>query len=158
MNKRQCVVKAGIKLWQCASCGQYLPTESYYPKKDNAISGITSKCRECHTKESIKTRNPDNARRINREYMRRARQNNPEKVNERERLAARNRIKTEKNRARDILNYAVVSGKIIKPSNCSQCGNLRKVTAHHDDYSKPLKVRWLCYECHGKQTVIDNGH
>jgi len=50
-----------------------------------------------------------------------------------------------------LLNAAVKSGKVIKPTICSKCGKLRKVTAHHDDYSKPLQVKWLCYECHGNK-------
>ena len=80
--------------------------------------------------------------------MRRVRQTNPDKVRKRERLAARKRMRTERIRVREVFNRAVVSGKIVKPTNCSQCGKLRKVTAHHDDYSRPFEVRWLCYECH----------
>jgi ribosomal protein S27AE len=32
---------------------------------------------------------------------------------------------------------------------CEVCGR-EKVDAHHDDYSQPLKVRWLCRRCHGQ--------
>jgi hypothetical protein len=33
---------------------------------------------------------------------------------------------------------------------CEECG-ADKAQRHHDDYSKPLEVRWLCPSCHGKQ-------
>ena len=55
-------------------------------------------------------------------------------------------------RARKILYQAVKSGK-IKKKNCKVC-KAKKVHAHHSDYSKPLKVEWLCtkhhYEKHQK--------
>ena len=41
---------------------------------------------------------------------------------------------------------AVKSGKLIKQP-CEKCGD-EKTQAHHDDYSKPLDVRWLCDPCH----------
>lgn len=35
----------------------------------------------------------------------------------------------------------------IKKSPCEKCGAL-KVQAHHDDYSAPLNIRWLCAPHH----------
>ena len=38
----------------------------------------------------------------------------------------------------------------LKPNTviCSVCKNNRKLCKHHDDYSKPKEVTWVCYECH----------
>lgn len=48
------------------------------------------------------------------------------------------------------LQYAVRTGAILKPP-CEECGATKNVHGHHEDYSKPLDVRWLCYRCHLKQ-------
>jgi hypothetical protein len=48
-------------------------------------------------------------------------------------------------RVRDAVRY----GKIVKPSVCEGCGIDGKVlNGHHEDYSKPLEVIWLCHSCH----------
>lgn len=64
------------------------------------------------------------------------------------RIAARRYIARhpEKKRARDLLHYAVTSGKVI-PEPCMICGN-KYGEAHHDDYSKPFDVVWLCNRHH----------
>lgn len=41
---------------------------------------------------------------------------------------------------------AIRSGQLV-PQPCEQCGNT-DVHGHHDDYDKPLEVRWLCSEHH----------
>lgn len=38
-------------------------------------------------------------------------------------------------------------GGVIVPRPCENCG-AEKASAHHDDYSKQLDVRWLCHKCH----------
>lgn len=44
---------------------------------------------------------------------------------------------------------AVRSGALVKKP-CEKCGSTQ-VHAHHDDYSKPLEVRWLCPEHHAEE-------
>ena len=43
-------------------------------------------------------------------------------------------------------------GAIEKKKKCEICGVDNVVLdGHHDDYSKPFLVRWLCKSCHAKQ-------
>lgn len=53
-------------------------------------------------------------------------------------------------RAHNILNRAVKKGEIV-PQACEECGSTTNVDGHHDDYSKPLEVHWLCRSCHAKK-------
>ena len=46
------------------------------------------------------------------------------------------------------LQYAIKTGKIAKPVSCQDCGRITHLSGHHTDYSKPLKVVWLCSSCH----------
>ncbi len=47
------------------------------------------------------------------------------------------------------LRRAIKKGLIIRPTNCISCGKFCKPEAHHEDYSKPFDVIWLCFICHG---------
>jgi hypothetical protein len=42
----------------------------------------------------------------------------------------------------------VERGRMSRPFTCSECGMSCKPQGHHDDYAKPLEVRWLCIPCH----------
>ena len=59
--------------------------------------------------------------------------------------AARQRS-PEKAKARDAVKHEIRMGR-MKRQPCEVCGN-PKTDAHHDDYSKPLEVRWLCHKHH----------
>jgi len=45
------------------------------------------------------------------------------------------------------LAYNAIRSKALIPKPCEVCGEDR-VDAHHDDYDKPLDVRWLCRRHH----------
>ncbi|NOQ37374.1 hypothetical protein GQ472_00670 [archaeon] len=52
------------------------------------------------------------------------------------------------------LHNAVKSGTKDKPNNCTLCDfktdDKRMIHGHHEDYSKPLDVIWVCRKCHNK--------
>ena len=51
-----------------------------------------------------------------------------------------------KRRAKHKVKIAIAGG-VLHPSDCVLCGEPYEV-AHHQDYSKPLVVDWLCKKCH----------
>jgi hypothetical protein len=57
-------------------------------------------------------------------------------------------------RVRIIVSKAIARGRLIrKPceicrDNSKQKDGRSAIQAHHDDYNKPLEVRWLCDPCH----------
>lgn len=51
-------------------------------------------------------------------------------------------------RAHYLVKVALQDGRLVRPDKCDICGDKRRVVAHHDDYAKPLEIRWLCFYCH----------
>ncbi len=81
---------------------------------------------------------------INREwynnYYKTWRKNNVESV-KRSLLNWTNKNKHKKRAQMDV--YNALRRKELFKENCAVCGS-KKVHAHHNDYSKPLEVLWLC--------------
>lgn len=55
------------------------------------------------------------------------------------------------------VKYAIATGALVRPERCEDCGakdgkgvdsERHTICGHHDDYTKPLVVRWLCVRCH----------
>lgn len=42
-------------------------------------------------------------------------------------------------------------GRVLKATECSDCGKGGRIHAHHPDYTKPLDVEWLCPKCHSSR-------
>lgn len=79
-----------------------------------------------------KLRNEEERREYHRQYWHKRK----EKPGEMEKISARRKM-----------NNAITAGKLhLGP--CEVCGSTIKIEGHHDDYSKPLEVRWLCHEHH----------
>ncbi len=91
-------------------------------------------------------RKTDHAKKINKERISVYRKT--EKGLDVQRKCKNNYITThpEKRKAHIATTNAISSGVLVKQP-CEICGEL-KVQAHHDDYSKPLSVRWLCVKHH----------
>lgn len=47
------------------------------------------------------------------------------------------------------IHLALKSGELVRQP-CEKCGTTERIHAHHDDYSKPLVVRWLCQKHHNQ--------
>lgn len=73
---------------------------------------------------------------------------NTEKVKAYKRKAAKKQqlINKEKIDCRRRTRTAISNGTVVKLP-CEVCG-ATKVEAHHDDYNKPLDVKWLCRKHH----------
>ncbi len=59
-----------------------------------------------------------------------------------------------KRKAQELLRYAVRKGMVEKKNCETQDCESDKTQGHHEDYSKPLEVKWLCAK-HHKQLHID---
>ena len=53
-----------------------------------------------------------------------------------------------------LVKKAIANGELVRPDVCGNCGNSplpgEVIYGHHDDYEKPLHVRWCCRRCHGQ--------
>lgn len=63
-----------------------------------------------------------------------------------EKRAYYRQLYADKKRAHGIVKRAVRGGRLLRRP-CEVCGE-SVAQAHHDDYSKPLDVRWLCAQHH----------
>lgn len=49
------------------------------------------------------------------------------------------------------MHRAVKEGILVRSCECQECGKIGKTEGHHEDYSKPLEVIWLCRKCHASK-------
>lgn len=126
----------------CSHCGVAKPLEQFQRRKAST-DGYTASCKQC-LHERDKARYPgerEHRAKMHKIYSAGVGRDacNASKRRWRDRNA-------EKRAAHVILNNALRDGR-IKRQPCEVCG-VKKVHAHHDDYTKPLAVRWLCVKHH----------
>ena len=51
-------------------------------------------------------------------------------------------------KARSVVSNAIRIKKFTRKDSCEECASTLKVEAHHEDYSRPLDIKWLCEVCH----------
>lgn len=55
--------------------------------------------------------------------------------------------------ARTAVGNALQSGRLVRPTACTRCQRVCKLDGHHEDYTKPLEVVWVCRRCHYRLDV-----
>lgn len=108
--------------------------------------GLLSFCKEC-VKERIAAHRDRNIERI-RDYDRGRYRTNPHRQQQLKELAMQSNKDQAKRKAHYLTGNAVRDGRLVRPDHCSICSRECKPEAHHDDYSNPLDVRWMCRSCH----------
>lgn len=133
----------------CFKCSETKPLDEFYAHPMMG-DGHLNKCKDC-TKADVRAN-----REARIEYYRaydRQRAKQPHRLEERD-IYARSYRKTRpegsplKRAARVAVGNAVRDGKLIKPPECEVCSMPADVHGHHDDYTKPLDVIWVCVPCH----------
>lgn len=136
-------------LKRCFKCSAELPLSEFY-KHPMMADGHLGKCKAC-AKQDVKT----NYSKRREQYSRyeKARNQRPQRKAALASSVLRRRVRNpEKYRARTAVGNALRDGRLQREP-CEVCG--AHAEAHHDDYSKPLAVRWLCFAHHREHHRIE---
>lgn len=146
----------------CARCDTEKPISDFY-KMHRGRFGVRGQCKKCcnelqREQYRVTPEQIQRSRATRRGWGEAHREQEQERERKRwasmslsERQEARQRRNPIKERARRAVQYAVKSGRLARPNSCSKCGVVKPIHGHHDDYNKPLDVKWLCATCHGKR-------
>ena len=142
---------------ECFKCHQIKPLDEFYIHKQMA-DGHLNKCKECAKKDvrgrgqrlykDPKWRIKERTR--SREKYHRLYKGNGYNGSNKDKRRYVKRYPIQKI-ATSFVNNAIRFGK-LKKKPCEVCGE-KKVHAHHDDYYKPMEVRWLCIKHHNEYHV-----
>lgn len=124
---------------ECNRCKKNLNISNFtYEKSHNGYRYV---CRKCDAKRA-------------KEYFERTNTQRRESLRANWRRATANAMEKhpEKWEARRLTRLAVLKGE-LEQGVCEVCG-VEETQAHHDDYSKPLNVRWLCKKHHYEEHLI----
>lgn len=130
----------------CFKCSKEKPLTEFYRHKYMA-DGHLNKCKDC-TKTDVSRHRSENLERF-RKYDRERGNRQTKEYHDQYR-----ELYPVKTKARNIVSNAVRDGH-LRREPCEVCGS-EMSHAHHDDYFKPLDVRWLC-AAHHKQWHEQNG-
>lgn len=144
----------------CQACLEVKPVSDFY-RHSMTADGFYPKCKKCHCKQCKNNRQVDikeyrkRHRERNRIETRKASIQKPYQKSlasgEHTRRTQAWRVKNpEKYQAHLEVKKALYHGQIQK-MGCVICGG--KAQAHHEDYSKPLEVIWLCHTHHANHHV-----
>ena len=146
---------------QCSTCKAVKSTDLFHKNK-SAPDGSAYRCKTCvreyNQTDKVKAQSAKRAAKYRRSEKGKAaeRENYKNRIIKPEERLKRNRDSREytaknihKKRAQRAVNRAILMGDLCRPTHCEACNShCEKPQGHHDDYNKPLEVRWMCVSCH----------
>ncbi len=138
-----------LRMKTCFRCNKEKPLDEFY-KHSMMADGHLNKCKECAKEDAKKTyekiqSTPELA------IRERKRQRIKESKRRLEGKTKKYKYKKPRNSANVELGNAVRDGRVTRKP-CEICGKI-KVQGHHEDYSKPLDVVWLCVRHHNDRHI-----
>ncbi len=134
----------------CFKCSRSLPRNQFYRHAQMA-DGLLGKCKEC-TKRDARAHRDKNITAVRKYDQERSKQ--PKRRAHLRRVAANFEARSPTARAAQVKTRRAIRGGRLTKGACEVCGS-SAVVAHHDDYLKPLDVRWLCQSHHLKWHVVN---
>lgn len=138
---------------RCSKCGD-VKSLAEFGKNIRSKNGLACQCKQCDRDYYHANRNTvrdaqakyhaDHREELKKKKRKHYRANREEILSVAKQKYAANKVAFT---ARNAAGYAIRAGKLIQGA-CENCGSTKYINAHHDDYSKPLEVRWLCRSCH----------
>jgi hypothetical protein len=132
----------------CIKCEVLKDITCFYKHKMMS-DGHLGKCKECCKKDQLATRN------ANLEYYREYdRRRSLEHDRKEQYLNKTRRMRDDHQgmqKAHNAVARALAKGSLIRPDKCSRCEAVEYIQGHHDDYSKPMEIMWLCPLCHANR-------
>lgn len=132
---------------RCFKCARVLPSSEFY-RHPRMSDGHLGKCKSCTKRDATKHRN-DNLERVL-EYDRKRHKSREYHDAIEAHVAMFPRQSWAMRKV-----HSQLKRKALARMPCEVCGDT-KVDAHHDDYLKPLEVRWLCRK-HHRMWHVENG-
>lgn len=143
---------------RCKRCERLRPSDKFYDEPLK-VSGKKGTCKDCFNAQGKTFRQAHKVQKRGRDWL--WRRLHPDRVAAKDaryhqrypglrgaRTDAWQAKYPERRRAHIIVQGAIRTGRLIRPSQCVDCGHSGRIEGHHPDYSKPLEVQWLCKPCH----------
>lgn len=140
-----------MKKKHCIKCDKTKKASDFY-QSPRSKDGFRTYCKSCcreNNKNYFKNLSPEKKKVM----VEKAIENRKTATREQNLLWRKNwkikerKLYPEKYYARKALQRAVYNNKVTR-GKCLVCGTDENIHGHHDDYSKPLDVTWLCYYHH----------
>ena len=128
-----------MNLKKCSKCKTVKPIDNFWKDK-NTKDGLMCWCTKCSKEVNAKWSKSPAGKAFRKKLYRSA----PHK---------KSNLTNFKHYAKMLVFYGVRLGYIEKNFVCSICNidtikEKKIIHGHHDDYLKPLEVRWICQLCH----------